>query len=104
MLLTCSFEVDKADGKTSGHLEMTSQEMLERLPCPRILSTHFSPSESWLSDIIGSSKVLVPIRNPKDTSVSLFKHLAAEKYGTNLRCGWDRYINEVWFSKKYSEY
>lgn len=83
--------------KMDTFLECVSLDNLEQCPNPRILSSHLMP-DSLPHCILKNSKVVVPIRHPKDAAVSMYHHLAAEKNGTNLRCGWENFIQHVWFN------
>lgn len=83
--------------KMDTFLECVSLDSLEQCPNPRILSSHLMP-DSLPQCILKNSKVVVPIRHPKDAAVSMYHHLAAEKNGTNLRCGWENFIQHVWFN------
>lgn len=102
MLVEKSAAISKTRTKFEGFLEMMTLAELEGFETPRILSTHLMQNE-LPEDILTTSKVVVPIRHPKAVAFSMYKHLTAETKGTNLRCGWDRYITDVWFSQDHSK-
>lgn len=91
----------ETENKYQTFLETSSHEILEGLKQPRLMSTHLMHKE--LPAEMMKCQVIVPIRHPKDVAVSLYHHLSSEKRGTNLRCGWDRFIDELWFSDQLSE-
>lgn len=96
MIMEEDNSVSEHAGKMQSFLENVSLNELDKLQSPRILNTHLMPS-GLPPAIFNGSKMVVPIRNPKDTAVSMFHHLTAETKGTNLRCDWDTFINKVWF-------
>lgn len=99
MIIDDKTNVCEKGSKMDSFLESVSLEQLDNCSSPRLLSTHLMP-DSLPPCILEKSKVVVPIRNPKDAAVSMYHHLEAEKNGTNLRCGWDNFITQVWFDPK----
>jgi len=96
LLNSQSQDVAAGVNKCQSFVETQTYSALDDLPSPRVLSTHLMPT-GLPSSLFNNSKVVVPIRNPKDTAVSLYYHLKSETKGTNLRCGWDVFIDKVWF-------
>jgi len=97
MVIGNDTNVCERSSKMDTFLESVSLDQLSKCPTPRILSSHLMP-DSLPGSILKNSKVVVPIRHPKDVAVSMFHHLEAEKNGTNLRCGWENFIKHVWFN------
>ncbi|CAL1530441.1 unnamed protein product [Lymnaea stagnalis] len=61
-------------GKVETMLELSSPEVTEAAPSPRILNTHF-----WFEELPGEikknkTKIVFTTRNPKDTAVSHYNH------------------------------
>lgn len=102
MILADDKNVSEHCSKMDTFLENVSLEQLNKCPSPRILSTHLMP-DSLPESMLNKSKVVVPIRHPKDVAVSMHHHLMSEKNGTNLRCGWENFIDHVWFNSKLGE-
>ncbi|CAH1268605.1 SULT1B1 [Branchiostoma lanceolatum] len=71
---------------------------LAELPSPRIVLTHlpikFAPQ--WISKPQTKVKVLVPMRNPKDTAVSMFHFLknVLPMIGENVDLRWEDFAQE----------
>ena len=98
MILTGDDSVSEKDSKINSFIENINLEKLNSLPSPRILSSHLT-STGLPASILSNSKVLVPIRHPKDTAVSMYHHLVGEKKGTAMCCDWNTFITDVWFNK-----
>ncbi|KAF6022522.1 SULT6B1 [Bugula neritina] len=103
LLNSQSQDVAAGVNKCQSFVETQTYSALDDLPSPRVLSTHLMPT-GLPSSLFNNSKVVVPIRNPKDTAVSLYYHLKSETKGTNLRCGWDVFIDKVWFDPELAFY
>ncbi|XP_067938348.1 sulfotransferase 6B1-like [Watersipora subatra] len=103
MILEEDSSVSEKGSKMDSFIECISLEDIKAFSKPRILSSHLLPT-GLPSELLKNSKVVVPIRHPKDTAVSLFCHLQAEKKGTELRCDWNTFLRDVWFNKDLALY
>ncbi|KAH9525806.1 Sulfotransferase cytosolic 1B member 1 [Bulinus truncatus] len=62
-------------GKSEGFLEVSPPEMLEAYQSPRILNTHAPFHELPKEVKTLNIKLILTVRNPKDTAVSMYNHL-----------------------------
>jgi len=74
MLVTGKRETSKYGKDLGGFIDPLPNVIIDSLPSPRVLNTHFSYEE--LPDGIKekNTKIVVTVRNPKDTCVSYYNH------------------------------
>lgn len=98
MLKHNTTELSKRD-KSQMTLEIVHDlSVLDGLPSPRILNTHFMFEYLPKKHIENRSKIVHLVRNPKDICVSLHHHAQKDVF-VNLNVPWEEYF-ETWMSGK----
>lgn len=72
-------------------LEISDESYVEKIPSPRILSSHQPPTSVPQEIFFKHSKVIYLYRNPKDTAVSLYYHLKKTP-GLDYKISWNCHV------------
>lgn len=70
-----------------------SLTLLDSLPSPRLLNTHFRFKYLPKGLTEKKSKIVHIVRNPKDACVSYYHHNAKDLF-TKIDCPWDEYVEK----------
>lgn len=98
MLVNKTAELEKS-AKSNTMLEaLPDLSIIESLPSPRIIDTHFQFQYLPQKHIENRCKIVHMMRNPKDVMVSLYHHAKKDKM-LDLNIGWNEFF-EVWMDGK----
>lgn len=98
MLVNKTAELEKS-AKSNTMLEaLPDVSIIESLPSPRIIDTHFQFQYLPQKHIENRCKIVHMMRNPKDVMVSLYHHAKKDKM-LDLNIGWNEFF-EVWMDGK----
>ena len=98
MLVNKTAELEKS-AKSNTMLEaLPDLSIIESLPSPRILDTHFQFQYLPQKHIENRCKIVHMMRNPKDVLVSLYYHAKKDKI-LDLNVEWNEFF-EVWMDGK----
>ena len=79
MLVTGKAELTKHGKVFGGFIDAMPQVLIESLPSPRVLNTHLLYNELPEGIKEKKTKIILTVRNPKDTVVSFYNHLLSDK-------------------------
>lgn len=88
--------LDKIDSVTPvPAMEMIPEDVAEAMPSPRVLHSHSLPADLPPEVFEKDRKVIITVRNPKDTAVSTFYHAMKDPFFGQVSLKWKVFI-ESW--------
>lgn len=72
-------------------MELFIPEYFDKLPTPRLIHSHFKPNLLPKEALSANRKIILIVRNPKDTVVSLYHHL--KRHGPKLSISWSCFLD-----------
>lgn len=75
--------------------ELFTEDEIEAMPSPRILTTHEKPRMVPEDIFKKGCKIILVFRNPKDTATSMFHLLRKDKIAGEYKLSWNCFI-ENW--------
>lgn len=74
------------------NMETFTPESLDELPSPRVIHSHMKPNFLPEEALRPNRKIILIVRNPKDTAVSLYHHMIKHRV-TGLNISWDCFLH-----------